>query len=65
MFVVTIITLLIIITLFSTVFALANIGNNKILDGVSVKGISLVGLSLEDAKLELEDAIQTELQKNI
>jgi len=64
-FVVTIITLLIIITMFSTVFALANIGNNKILDGVSVKGISLVGLSIEDAKLELEDAIQTELQKNV
>lgn len=64
-FAVTIVSLIIILMLISTVFALANIGNNKILDGVTVKGISLVGLSKEDAKLELEDAIETELQKNI
>lgn len=64
-FVVTIVSLIIILMLISTVFALANIGNNKIIDGVTIKGISLVGLSKEDAKLEIEDAIETELQKNI
>ena len=64
-FIVTIVVLAVIIMLISTVFALANIGNNKILDGITIKGISLVGLTREDAKLELEDALQNELQKNV
>lgn len=64
-FVVTIVSIIIFLMFISTIFALANIGNKKIVDGVTVKGICLVGLSKEDAKLEIEDAIETELQKNI
>ena len=60
------ITILIFAIMFiSTIFALVNLGNDKIIDGIRIKNISLVGLSKEDAKLEIEEAIQNELSKNV
>ncbi len=63
--IISIVVLIVVILLFSTIFALVNMGNTNIIDGVLVKEIELVGLSKEDAKLELEDAVKTELSKNI
>ncbi len=47
--------------IFSTVFALANINNNKIIKGVSVNGISLAGLSLDEATQKLSDEFSKKL----
>lgn len=63
--VLSIVITLIIILLFSTVFALANLTNDKIIEGVSIKGIELVGLSKDDAKLEIEEAITEQLSMQI
>lgn len=63
--VVIIITTILIISLISTVFALANLTNDKIIDGVKVKGVELVGLSREDAKLEIEEVVQQQLGMQI
>lgn len=63
--IVAIITSLIIIMFVSTIFALVNINSDKMADGVQIKGIELVGLSKQDAKLEIEEAIKAELAKNI
>ena len=60
-----IVTLLLIIAFASTIFALVNMGNNNIIDGIKVKGVELVGLSKDDAKLEIEEAIRNELAKNV
>ena len=57
--------LVIIILLISTIFALVNLGNENIIDGIKIKGIEMVGLSKEDAKLELQEAVKVELSKNI
>ena len=63
--IITIIALVLIVGLLSTVFALVNVGNTNIIDGVKVKGIDIVGLSKEDAKLEIEETIKSELEKNV
>ncbi|MBR6034251.1 MAG: VanW family protein [Clostridia bacterium] len=63
--IITIIALVLIVGLLSTVFALVNVGNTNIIDGVKVKGIEIVGLSKEDAKLEIEETIKSELEKNV
>ena len=63
--IIVIIALVLILALVSTMFAVVNMGNNNIIDGVKVKGIELVGLSKEDAKKEIEDAIKNELSKSI
>lgn len=61
----TISVLLIILALFSTMFSLANLNNVTILDGVTVKGISLKGLTKEEAKIKLTEEITNELKENI
>ena len=40
--------------LFSTIFALININKEKIISGVSIKGIEVSGLTKEEAKAKLE-----------
>ena len=56
---------ILVIVLFSTVFSLVNLGNTKIVDGVSINGVQLVGFSREDAKLEVDEVVKTQLEKNI
>ena len=51
------------LVVFSTIFALLNVSNESIIDGVSVLGIDLSGLSKEDAKNKL--AIETENRVSI
>ena len=58
-------TMMIIILFASTIFALVNLGSNNIVDGIKIKGVELVGLNKEDAKLEIEEAIRNELDKNV
>lgn len=63
--VLSIVITIIIILLFSTVFALANLTNDKIIEGVTIKGIELVGLSREDAKLEITESLKEQLGMQI
>ena len=61
-----IIGILLIIALFiSTIFALINIGNNKIIDGVSICGIDISGLTKEEAKQKLEEMYNPKREKEI
>lgn len=63
--VISIVAVMIIILFVSTIFALVNLSNEKMIDGIIIKGVELVGLSRDDAKLEVEEAIYNELSKNI
>ena len=51
----------IIIMIFSTIFAFLNISSDKIAKGVSVKNIDLSGLTIEEAKNKLSEALNIEL----
>lgn len=57
--------LLLILSLFSTMFALANLNNVRILDGITVRGISLKGLTKEEAKEKLTEEFTKEIKANI
>ena len=61
-----IIAILLIIGLFiSTIFALINIGNENIMNGVSINGINLSGMSREEAKEKLESIYSGKKEKDI
>ena len=51
--------------LFSTVFALTNINNEKIISGVTIKGIEVSGLTKEEAIAKLETVYTEKMNKNI
>ncbi len=51
--------------LFSTVFALTNINNEKIISGVTIKGIEVSGLTKEEAIAKLETTYTAKLENNI
>lgn len=55
----------IIALLFSTVFALSNINNEKIISGVTIEGIEVSGLTKEEAKAKLETVYAEKKEKNI
>ena len=57
--------LLLILVLFSTMFALFNINNTNILDGVSVKGTELKDLTVEQARNKITEQLNNELKENI
>ena len=50
---------------FSTVFAFININNEKIISGVSIKGIDVSGLTKEEAKAKLELVYNEKMEKDI
>lgn len=61
-----VIGILLIIGLFvSTIFALINIGNEKIIKGVSISGIDVSGLSKEEAKEKIESVYNEKKEKDI
>lgn len=65
-----IITICIIVFLFillalSTIFALFNINSNKIISGISVLGIDISNLTVEDAKSKLNETFNTRLNSNL
>lgn len=51
--------------LFSTMFALVNMSNTTILDGITVKGIQLKGLNKEQAIAKVTEQLTEELKENI
>lgn len=55
----------VIILFSSTIFALVNINNEKIISGVTIKGIEVSGLSKEEAKKKLETIYNEKLTKDI
>lgn len=62
---ISIIIVAIVALIFSTVFALTNINNEKIISGITIKGIDVSGLTKEQAKAKLETTYSEKLQKNI
>lgn len=58
-------SLTILVALFSTVFALVNVSNTKIISGVHIKGIDVGGLTKEEATQELQGDLSAQLEKDI
>ena len=56
---------LILVLFFSLIFALINLGNDKIITGVSINGIEVSGLSKEEAKGKLETIIAEKKKQDI
>ena len=50
---------------FSTIFALVNMNNQKMMSGVTIKGIDVSGLSKEEAKAKLQTIYSEKLEKEI
>ena len=63
--IISIIIVFAVVLLFSTVFALTNINNEKIISGIKIEGIEVSGLSKEEAKAKIETAHSEKLEKNI
>ena len=63
--IISIIIVAIVALLFSTVFALTNINNEKIISGVTIKGIEVSGLTKEEAIAKLETVYTEKMNKNI
>lgn len=56
---------IVLLLILSTIFAFININNNKILEGVSIKGIDVSGLSKEEAKEKIEKIYDEKKAKEI
>ena len=54
-----------ILIIFSTIFALININNTKIVSGVKIEGIDVSGLSKEEAKAKIDLVYNEKKQKDI
>ena len=64
--IITLLILVIVIALFvSTIFALVNINNNKIMSGISIAGIDISGLSKEEAMAKWELIYNDKKDKDI
>lgn len=50
---------------FSTIFALLNMNNSKIVSGVKIEGIDVSGLTIEEAKGKIETIYQNKKEKEI
>lgn len=59
--IITIATILIIGLIFSTTFALLNLGKTTIAKGISIKGIDVSNLTIEEATNKMKEAINIEL----
>lgn len=57
--------LITILVMLSVVFALVNIGNEKIIDGITIDGIAMKGLTKEEAKTTLNNKIEEKLNKGL
>lgn len=63
--IISIIIVAIVALLFSTVFALTNINNEKIISGVTIKGVEVSGLTKEEAIAKLETVYSEKISNNI
>lgn len=57
--------LVILMAIFSTIFAFININNEKIISGVTIKGIEISGLTKEEAMAKLETIYSEKLEKDL
>ena len=57
--------ILLFVCILSTVFALVNINNERIITGVSVNGINLAGLTLDEATQKLSDEFSKKLDASL
>lgn len=57
--------IIIVAVFFSTIFALVNINNEKIIGGVSISGVEVSGLSKEEAKAKMINIYQEKKEKEI
>ena len=64
-FVIPLIVLIILLAILSTIFALINMKNNNIIDGVFIQGIDVSNLSVEDAKSKLSSIVNEHIAKEI
>lgn len=62
---ISIIIMLIIILIFSTIFALINIGNKKIMKGISIENIDVSNLTIDEANKLLEEIANTKKDNEI
>lgn len=58
-------SVVIVIIIFSTIFALLNIDKEKIIGGVSISGVDVSGLTQEEAKAKINDIYQEKKEKEI
>ena len=63
--IISIIIVAIVALLFSTVFALTNINNEKIISGVTIKGVEVSGLTKEEAIAKLQTIYSEKMKNNI
>jgi len=59
------ITLLLLVAIFSVIFALLNINNNKIISGVCISGINVSNLSKEEANKYITEKVNDKIAKTI
>ena len=64
-FVIPLIVLIILLAILSTIFALINMNNTNIIDGVFIQGIDVSNLSVEDAKSKLSPIVNEYISKEI
>lgn len=58
-------TLIILIAIFSTIFAILNIGNNKIINGITIGKIDVSNMTKEEAKKALEEICNAKMSNEI
>ena len=64
-FLLILVTLIVILAMFSTIFALINIGNTKIMKGTTIGKIDVSNLTKEEAKTLLEEVYSAKMQSQI
>lgn len=57
--------IILVIMIFSVIFAILNINNNNILNGVTIEGIDVSGLSREEAKAKIETVYNAKKREDI
>ena len=60
-----IVAILVIVAILSTIFAIINIGNDKIVKGIQIEQIDISKMTKEEAKKVLEEMYSKELEKEI
>lgn len=63
--IISVIIVMLVALIFSTVFALTNINNEKIISGVTIKGVEVSGLTKEEAIAKLETVYSEKINNNI
>ena len=63
--IISVIIVILVALIFSTVFALTNINNEKIISGVTIKGVEVSGLTKEEAIAKLETVYSEKINNNI